>query len=217
MCSGRVELEFIFRAFANGQDGVLIGGCRLDECNYITHGNYDALGNTYISRNLMERIGLNPERLGIEFMSGGDGNRLAEVADSFTQKVKGIGPLGEAEGIARDRLKGDIEAVRRLIPYLKLVEREKLRPPARSETAYREFFTGGGVRRLFDELIGGRLSTSRIMTLIQEKPLTTGEISDILGLDPSEVAKQMSGASRRGLVRFDIESGCYAPALGGAK
>ena len=36
--------------FANGQDGVLIGGCRLNECNYITQGNYDALGNTLLSQ-----------------------------------------------------------------------------------------------------------------------------------------------------------------------
>ncbi len=50
MCSGRVDLEFILRAFANGQDGVLIGGCRLNECNYVTQGNYDALANTYICK-----------------------------------------------------------------------------------------------------------------------------------------------------------------------
>ena len=38
MCSGRVDLEFVLRAFSNGTDGVFIGGCRLNECNYITHG-----------------------------------------------------------------------------------------------------------------------------------------------------------------------------------
>ena len=43
MCSGRVDLEFVLRAFSNGMDGVIIGGCRLNECNYITHGNYHAL------------------------------------------------------------------------------------------------------------------------------------------------------------------------------
>ena len=49
MCSGRVDLEFIFRAFANGMDGVFIGGCRLNECNYITQGNYDALNLVLLS------------------------------------------------------------------------------------------------------------------------------------------------------------------------
>src|SRR5210317_1513045 len=83
MCSGRVDLEFIFRAFSNGQDGVFIGGCRLDECNYITHGNYDALSNVHLCKKIMKTIGLNPERLRIEFMSGAEGNRLAEVTNDF--------------------------------------------------------------------------------------------------------------------------------------
>jgi F420-non-reducing hydrogenase iron-sulfur subunit len=71
MCSGRVDLDFIFKAFEIGQDGVLIGGCKLNECNYVTHGNFDALSNVFIARNIMERIGLNPQRLEIQFMSGG--------------------------------------------------------------------------------------------------------------------------------------------------
>ena len=98
MCSGRVDLEFILRAFLNGQDGVFIGGCRLNECNYITHGNYDALSNTHLGKKIMEHIGLNPERLRIAFMSGADGNLLAEAADDFTEKVKALGPLGKGGG-----------------------------------------------------------------------------------------------------------------------
>ena len=50
MCSGRVDLEFVLRAFSNGMDGVFIGGCRLNECNYITHGNYHALTMVLLCR-----------------------------------------------------------------------------------------------------------------------------------------------------------------------
>ena len=217
MCSGRVDLEFIFRAFATGQDGVLVGGCKLNECNYVTQGNYDALSLTYICKNIMERIGLNPERLGIEFMSGGDGNRLAEVVNNFTQKVKDLGPLGEAEGMEKDKLKGDLTAVRKLIPYLRLVEREKLRVPVKSEKAYHEFYTSIEVKRLFDELIGDKLTISRIVSLLQEKPLPIGEISEILDLDPSEVTKHMKNSSRQGLVKYDMDSKCYAIVLDGAQ
>ena len=217
MCSGRVDMEFIFRALANGQDGVLIGGCKLNECNYVTQGNYDALSITYICKNIMERIGLNPQRLSIEFMSGGDGNRLAEVVNNFSKKVKELGPLGEAEGIEKNILKGDLEAVIKLIPYLKLVEREKLRVPVKSENAYHEFYTSIEVNRLFDELIGNKLTISRIVSLLRDKPLSTVEISEILGLDPSEVTKHMKSSSRQGLVQYDMDSKCYAIALGGAQ
>ncbi len=83
MCSGRVDLEFIVRAFSNGADGVFIGGCRLNECNYITHGNYGALSNVLIFRKIMDHIGLNPDRLRIDFMTSGDGIILANVTNDF--------------------------------------------------------------------------------------------------------------------------------------
>ena len=63
MCSGRVDLEFVLRAFSNGADGVFIGGCRLNECNYITHGNYDALGNVLLFKKIMEHIGSEPGKV----------------------------------------------------------------------------------------------------------------------------------------------------------
>ena len=211
MCSGRVDLDFVFKAFLTGQDGVLIGGCRLNDCNYVTQGNYDALSITFIGKKIMERIGLNPERLSIEFMSGGEGTLLAEVVNRFTGKIEELGPLGEVEGIEPSRLKLALEAARRLIPFLRLVEREKLRVPVKSEEAYREFYASDEVNRILDELIGEKLVISQIVSLLREKPLSIAEISDLLGLNPSEVSKRMNSSSRQGLVKYDVDSNCYTP------
>ena len=203
MCSGRVDLEFVLRAFSNGIDGVFIGGCRLNECNYITHGNYDALSNVLLCRKIMEHLGLNPERLSIEFLSSGDGILLAEKINAFCKKVDEIGPLGKSEGIDEKGLKVNLEAVTNLVPYLKLVERERLRVPSKSEKAYKDFFTSDEVNRLINELVIDKLAISQIMLLLREKPLSTGEISEILGLNPSEVSRHMNSSSRHGLVRYD--------------
>jgi coenzyme F420-reducing hydrogenase delta subunit len=210
MCSGRVDLEFILRAFVNGQDGVFVGGCRLGECNYITHGNYDALSNVHMCRKMMEHIGLNPERLRIDFMSGADGNLLAEVTNDFTKKVKELGPLGKSEGIDKKELKFKLEAVRKLVPYMKLVERERLRVPVKSEDAYNKFFESSEINRLFSELFGDKLAISQIMLHLRERPLSTGEISQKLGLNPSEVSRHMKSSSRQGLVRYDETQKCFA-------
>ena len=210
MCSGRVDLEFVLRAFSNGLDGVFIGGCRLNECNYTTHGNYDALSNVLMCKKIMEHIGLSPERLRIEFMSSGEGILLAEIINDFCKQVEEIGPLGKSEGIDEKGLKIKLEAVTKLIPYIKLVERERLRVPIKSEEAYNQFFTTDEVNRLFDELIIDKLAISQIMLLLQEKPLSTGEISEILGLNPSEVSRHMNSSSRYGLVRYDTDQKRYA-------
>ncbi len=210
MCSGRVDLEFLLRAFANGQDGVFVGGCKLDECNYITHGNYDALANVYLCRKIMERIGLNPERLRIEFMSGADGNLLADVTDDFTSQIKGLGPLGKGEGLDPDEMSFRINAARKLVPYIKLVERERLRIPLKSKEAYHEFYTSHKFNRLFDELIGDQLAVGQIMGLLEKKPLSTGEMAEALGLSPSEIAKYINRSSQQGLVRYDESAKSYA-------
>jgi len=95
MCTGRVDLGFILRAFANGTDGVFIGGCWPGECHYITEGNYLALSTVHLSRKLLEQIGVNPKRLRLEWVSAAEGSRYAEVMNDFTRTLKELGPLGK--------------------------------------------------------------------------------------------------------------------------
>jgi Fe-S-cluster-containing hydrogenase component 2 len=134
-------------------DGVFIGGCRLNECNYITHGNYDALNMVLLCRKIMAHIGLNPERLSIQFMSSGEGILFTEVVNDFSKKVKALGPLGKAEEIDDDELKSKLAEVRKLIPYIKIVKREKLQSRLENEEEYDEFFTGDEIDRLFSEAV----------------------------------------------------------------
>jgi DNA-binding transcriptional ArsR family regulator len=158
----------------------------------------------------MEHIGLNPERLRIEFMSGGEGILFTETMNAFGKKVKELGPLGKGEGIDENVLKANLDAVTTLVPYIRLVERERLRLSFKSEEEYNNFFTSDEFHRLFNELIVDKLAISQITSILREKPLPTGEISKIIGLTPSEVSKHMSTASRHRLVRYDVNEKCYA-------
>lgn len=203
MCSGRVDLAHVFRAFSKGADGVFLGACHLNECNYITHGNYHALTMVNLAKKLLEHIGLNPERLKIEFMSGSEGNLFVEGVNGFVKKVKELGPLGQGEGLDEKELKFKLEAVTRLIPYIRLVEREKLRLPAMPEEEYRKFFDSDELSRLFEETIADKLAIAQIVSLLREGPLSTAEIAKTLGLTPSKVSKHLNASSRQGLVRYD--------------
>jgi len=153
MCSGRVDLGFILRAFSNGMDGVFIGGCHLNECNYVTHGNYSTLNTVLLAKRIMEYMGLNPERLRIEFMSGAEANLFVEVVNSFVNKVKELGPLGEGEGIDRNDVKSKIAEITKLIPYIKLVNQAKLASRLTSPEDYDGFFTQDEIERLFKEVV----------------------------------------------------------------
>jgi coenzyme F420-reducing hydrogenase delta subunit/DNA-binding transcriptional ArsR family regulator len=212
MCTGRVDLEFVLRAFSNGMDGVFIGGCRLNECNYTTQGNYHALQMVLLCKKIMEHIGLNPERLRIEFMSSAEGNRFAEVVNDFVKKIKELGPLGISEGIDKKELKLKLNAVKNLVPYIKLVERERLRVHFETEEEYKEFFSSDEMNRLFRELIVDKLTMNQILSLLRERPLTTGQIAEILDLSPSEVSRYLNSSAKEGLVRFDEIQKCFVPA-----
>jgi F420-non-reducing hydrogenase iron-sulfur subunit len=153
MCSGRVDLEFVLRAFSNGMDGVFIGGCRLNECNYTTHGNYHALSMVLLCKKIMEHIGLNPERLRIEFMSSAEGILFAEVMSAFGNMVNKLGPLGRAEGIDQNELKSKLAEIRKLVPYIKLVKNEKLASRLENPEEYDKLFTKDEIDKLFEEVI----------------------------------------------------------------
>jgi F420-non-reducing hydrogenase iron-sulfur subunit len=203
MCTGRVDPAFVLRAFANGADAVFVGGCWPGECHYTTEGNYHALGMMHLTRRLLKHIGINPERLRVEWVGASEGIRFAELMNDTIRKVKALGPLGSGEELSVDAMKSKMEAVRNMLPYIKLVERERLRVPRDTEEAYNKFFTSEEVDRTFSELITDKLTISEIVLLLKEEALSSGEISKRMNLTPAEVSKYLKSSAKQGLVRYD--------------
>jgi coenzyme F420-reducing hydrogenase delta subunit len=210
MCSGRVDLSFVLRAFRNGMDGVFIGGCHFNECHYITDGNFHALGLVLLCQKLMAHIGLNPARLRLEELSAGEGIRFAEVMNEFAVSLKKLGPLGQGEGLEASVLERRLEAAIKLVPYLRLVERERLRLPANSEAAYRHFYASEETDRVFQELVADKLAVGEIVSLLGTGPLSTGELSQRLGLSPSAISRHVKLSSKQGLVKYDVSRKRYS-------
>ncbi len=153
MCSGRVDLSFVLKAFFNGIDGVFIGACHLNECNYITHGNFHAQNMVLLTKRLLEYIGINPERLRIQYMSGAEANVFVESVNDFTKTIKGIGPLGKAEGLDEDKMRAKLAEVMKLVPYIKVVMNEKLTKRLENPEEYENYFTKEEVEKLFTETV----------------------------------------------------------------
>jgi len=167
MCSGRVDPEFIFRAFANGMDGVFIGGCILGDCTYITHGNYHALNLVLLCKQIMKHIGLNPDRLRVEFMSSGEGMVFVDVVNDFVHQIKELGPIGKAEGISEDELATKLAEVRKLIPYIKQVKREKLEERLESAAEYEGYYTSDEIDQMFSEVVSYYIDPEKCKACMQ--------------------------------------------------
>jgi coenzyme F420-reducing hydrogenase delta subunit len=184
-------------------DGVFIGGCHLNECHYITDGNHHAYSMVQICKKLLRLIGVNPERLRIEQMSAGEGIRFAEIMNDFSKELRELGPLGVAEGLDEKVLKFRLQTAQKLVPYIRLVERERLRVRCNSAEEYEEHYRTDEVNRLFQETIADKLAISEIIALLRERPRSTAEISEIMGLPPAEVLKHLNSSARQVLTRFD--------------
>jgi F420-non-reducing hydrogenase iron-sulfur subunit len=94
MCSGRVSPEMILRAFRAGADGVLVLGCHIGDCHY-TSGNHRTAKRIPLLRNL---LGINPERLRLDWVSSAEAPKFAQVTKEFVEAVRALGPMAEEVG-----------------------------------------------------------------------------------------------------------------------
>ena len=96
-CSGRVDPLFVLKAFQEGADGVMVLGCHAGDCHYL-EGNYHARRRYALMHRLLEYVGLERERLLVDWVSAAEGGRFAEMATEFAAQVRELGPLVLSEG-----------------------------------------------------------------------------------------------------------------------
>lgn len=92
MCSGRVDPQFILKAFSNGADGVLIAGCHPGDCHYI-EGNFKTQARMPLLQKMLLQFGIEKDRFRSEWISASEGDRVASVITDMTEKVRRLGPL----------------------------------------------------------------------------------------------------------------------------
>jgi len=91
MCSGRVNPLFVIKALSIGADGVLVLGCHPGDCHYI-EGNYKTMRRIPLLKKMLKQLGIEEERVRLEWVSASEGARFAEVTTSFTESVRALGP-----------------------------------------------------------------------------------------------------------------------------
>jgi F420-non-reducing hydrogenase iron-sulfur subunit len=93
MCSGRVDPSFVLKAIKDGADGVLISGCHIGDCHYITGNEYTRDRFAKMHEILIKQLGIDEKRVRLEWVSASEGKRFANVITEFTNQIKELGPL----------------------------------------------------------------------------------------------------------------------------
>jgi len=113
MCSGRVDRDFVLYAFKKGAGMVLIGACHPYDCHYID-GNLKMRVRMDALAKALEKLGLTPDRLRVEYVSAAEGIKFAQIVREMTAKLKELG---------RERIMAENEKLR---PYLeRMLSRKK--------------------------------------------------------------------------------------------
>jgi F420-non-reducing hydrogenase iron-sulfur subunit len=91
MCTGTISPYHVLKAFQMGIDGVLIAGCHIGDCHYLK-GNYLTHKRFQVIRDVLKFVGIDEDRIRLEWMSAAEGEKFAEVIKSFTEQVESAGP-----------------------------------------------------------------------------------------------------------------------------
>lgn len=92
MCTGRIDPEFILRAFRAGADGVVVLACHPGDCHY-KEGNLRAAQRHAMLARLLEQLGVTRERCRFDYVSAGEGEKYVQVITDMVATVRQLGPL----------------------------------------------------------------------------------------------------------------------------
>ena len=90
-CSGRIETIYLLKAFEKGADGVLVFACYEENCQFL-RGNLRAKGRLSYAHRMLEKIGLEKERLEICYLATNSGVKLAQALQRKSEQLKKLGP-----------------------------------------------------------------------------------------------------------------------------
>jgi len=89
MCSARVAMKFVERAFARGVAAVLVSGCHLSDCHYID-ANHQTKKRIEKFWKKMERLGLDKNRLNLAWISAAEGEKFASKIRNMQKIVDDV-------------------------------------------------------------------------------------------------------------------------------
>jgi heterodisulfide reductase subunit A len=97
MCSGRVDESFILHALEKGAPLVLLSGCHLGDCHYIS-ANQWTMRRADKLWDKLEKLGIRPERLQLEWISSAEGPRFAQIMRQLEEMRQRVTPEEIAYG-----------------------------------------------------------------------------------------------------------------------
>ena len=200
MCSARVDPTIVLEPFIRGLDGVMVLGCHLGDCHYMT-GNYYTEKRMKTTKNVLKNVGLSPERLLLDWVSASEGERFATLVKDFTERIRKLGPLGKETDLEPQQLRTRLVAAKEALAQERirwLMGRE--RELVEDKNVFGEKVSQEEFDQLMLQTIEKEFAKRRTLLSIGEDALSVKEIAQRMEASPREVLKNMVSLERDGLV-----------------
>ncbi len=202
MCSGRVNPIFILEGFLRRIDGILVLGCHLGDCHYIT-GNYEAEIKMETLNKLLEGIGFS-DRLQLDWVSASEGNRFAQVVNDFTDKIRKLGPSPLKDEKLKGEIKDELTAIKSALSDIRLralVARK--RTITTDGNVYEDIIPKEEFDIILDKAIEDEYIRHKILVKVKDKGKSVPEIAKEINLEPNKVLEHIVQLRTRGLIDFE--------------
>jgi len=199
MCSGRVDPTFVTDAFLHGIDGVLVLGCHLGDCHYIT-GNYEAEIKMSALSRLLGMVKFS-DRMRLDWVSAAEGNRFAQIVSDFTKYIQELGPSPIKDKKNKIQIIDDLEAVKNVLESSRLrglIARQ--RDLVTEKNVYGNQIPAEKFENLLNDAIHNEFVRHKIVIKIKEIGKSVPDIANEIGIKASEVLEHIVVLRSRGLV-----------------
>jgi F420-non-reducing hydrogenase iron-sulfur subunit len=200
MCSGRVEPGMVLSLLEAGADGIMVTGCHIGDCHYIT-GNLHTKRKYALLQKLLAKTGLEPQRIRLEWNSAAEGQHFANLVKEFTEQVRAVGPTPLRAPTPDAAKLLNIRAAKEAADDFRLRalvgKEEKL---VTEGNVYGDKIAQDEFTKSMDEAVETEFQVHRIHLILQEKPGSVKEIAKKLGMQPSTVLNYVVALRQRGWV-----------------
>ncbi len=186
MCSGRIDPSLVFGAFRRGADGVLVAGCHIGDCHYIS-GNITAQERMKLIAGIMEKNKIPVQRFRLAWISASEGKIFAQLIKDFTEELRKLGPISRevVEGVPTLKKMSAAENVFLEFPVRYLIGKGAVL--TQGLNVYGEKVDGDQLKNIAGDLVKTESLKHLILELITDKPTSLIALSKTLDTPTKDV------------------------------
>ena len=204
MCSTRISPHLVLDIFKAGADGVLLGGCHLNDCHYIS-GNFYTEKRVRLMWKLLEDAGIDPKRLRLEWVSASEGEKFSKVVTEFTDQVKKLGPSNVRKDNVLKTQVAAADCASETFRLRALVGKEL--DLEKKGNVYGNKLEQTELEKLIDQATKEEFERALILELSKSKAMSVKELGKIMNVPTDKVLRHIVALRQKNLLAMEHPEG----------